>query len=515
MPTTARQRSEWLRLGLDLAAAALGGAMVISYLVLGPTLRAGGQSPVQMAFSVAYPVGDMIVIVGVASLLLRGVSRAMRSALWYLTAGLCLFVVGDVIYAYVTLHGLFQNGDLLDTTYVVAFALFALAAARARSDTSGSVAQTRREPRVSWPPTLGAAAGVVVLLTWGYGQGVGAFLSVVIPAAALAALVSARQLLAQRSLVVAQHQLQSAHDDLEKSYEAEKAAAAARERMEIELRLAQKLEAIGQLAAGVAHEINTPIQYIGDSTRFLKGAVDELLTLTGVYHDLLDSREPIDRDDRRRLAHEAEENSDLDYLQERVPIAFERALDGIERVSTIVTAMRAFAHPSTDRAPTDINDAIQTTLTVARNEYKYVAEIELHLGDVPLVTANAGDLNQVFLNLIVNAAHAIESRADDPPGSATIAITTRSDRRNVLVTVSDSGCGIPADIADRVFDPFFTTKPVGRGTGQGLAIAHAIIVERHHGTISFEPRPGGGTTFQVTLPLDEAPAEHDQLDQAA
>jgi signal transduction histidine kinase len=156
-----------------------------------------------------------------------------------------------------------------------------------------------------------------------------------------------------------------------------------------------------------------------------------------------------------------------------------------------------------------------TTLTVARNEYKCVAEIELDLEDIPLVSANAGDLNQVFLNLIVNAAHAIESRSDDPPNRATIAISTRTDRRNVLITMSDSGCGIPADIADRVFDPFFTTKPVGRGTGQGLAIAYAIIVERYHGTISFEPRPGGGTTFHVMLPLDEPRAQHAQLDQAA
>jgi signal transduction histidine kinase len=177
--------------------------------------------------------------------------------------------------------------------------------------------------------------------------------------------------------------------------------------------------------------------------------------------------------------------------------------------------MRQFAHPSADRAQIDINEGIRTTLTVATSEYKYVADVQLDLADLPFVTGSAGDLNQVFLNLIVNAAHAIEAEVKDTDRRGTITVRTRVDGSGVVITVSDTGCGIPAEIADRVFNPFFTTKPVGRGTGQGLAIAHTIIVERHHGAISFEATPGGGTTFQIVLPLDQHAAEPDALKPAA
>ncbi|MGA2012604.1 MAG: ATP-binding protein [Solirubrobacteraceae bacterium] len=285
---------------------------------------------------------------------------------------------------------------------------------------------------------------------------------------------------------------------------ATKRAELERERLELDLRLAQKLEAVGQLAAGIAHEINTPIQFIGDSVTFLKEAADELLSLTGVYRELLHTDTPIRKQERRRRMLEAERESDLDYLTERVPPAFERALAGIDRVSTIVRAMRQFAHPSASRSPTDINEALRTTLIVATNEYKYVADVELDLEELPPVMANAGDLNQVFLNLIVNAAHAIDAAGQESTGPrGTITVRTRTGDEGVVISVSDTGCGIAPEIAARVFDPFFTTKAVGRGTGQGLAIAHTIVVERHHGLINFEPNPGGGTTFRITLPIDD------------
>jgi two-component system NtrC family sensor kinase len=305
------------------------------------------------------------------------------------------------------------------------------------------------------------------------------------------------------------HRVQSVLSDITKAKQAENE----RKRLELDLRLAQKLEAVGQLAAGIAHEINTPVQYIGDSIRFLKEANDELMVLTNVYHDLLHSEQPIDQAERQRRTLAAEEESDLDYLTTRVPAAFERAMDGVERVAVIVRAMRQFAHPSTERSPIDINEGIQTTLIVSKNEYKYLADIELDLGELPLLMANAGDLNQVFLNLIVNAAHAIETAGLGPDQRGKITVRTRADEHGVLITVSDNGCGIPAEIADRIFDPFFTTKPIGRGTGQGLAITHTIIVERHHGAINHEPAPGGGTTFRILLPLNhDAPdSEHNTV----
>jgi PAS domain S-box-containing protein len=304
------------------------------------------------------------------------------------------------------------------------------------------------------------------------------------------------------------HRVQAALFDIT----AAKRAELERERLELDLRLAQKLEAVGQLAAGIAHEINTPIQFIGDSVTFLNEAADELLKLTAVYRDLLNCDQPIERSERRRRALAAEDESDLEYLTERVPPAFTRALDGIDRVSSIVRAMRQFGHPSAQRSPTDINEALQNTLIVSRNEYKYLADIELDLAELPPVMANASDLNQVFLNLVVNAAHAIESRQQDSGERGTITISTRQNATGVLITVSDTGCGISPEIAGRVFDPFFTTKAVGQGTGQGLAIAHTIVVERHHGAINFEPNPSGGTTFRVQLPLDDPEAGGELLE---
>ncbi|MEA2148403.1 MAG: two-component system, NtrC family, sensor kinase [Solirubrobacteraceae bacterium] len=275
-----------------------------------------------------------------------------------------------------------------------------------------------------------------------------------------------------------------------------------RKRLEVELRLAQKLESVGQLAAGIAHEINTPIQYVSSSMDFLDHAFADLAELQGAYAGLGDAaaRAGVDPAALTQIA-EAEEVADLPYLRERVPAALERCRDGLERVAKIVSAMRVFGHPSTNEtAPVDINAAIENTLVVAASEYKYIADVTADLGDIPLVMSNGGDINQVLINLIVNASHAIADVVGDGGVRGAIDIRTGVENDHVIVTIADTGGGIPAEITDRVFDPFFTTKPVGRGTGQGLAIARSII-DRDGGELTFDTRPGEGTTFTIRLPL--------------
>jgi signal transduction histidine kinase len=266
------------------------------------------------------------------------------------------------------------------------------------------------------------------------------------------------------------------------------------QQLEVDLRQAQKLEAVGRLAAGIAHEINTPIQFVGDSTRFLE---DAFVALSGVVQACEEAVPPEALDALHRLQEEA----DLDYLREQVPKAIARTLQGVQRVATIVGAMKEFAHPDRkEMVATDLNRAIQATLEISRNEYKYVAEVHTDLGELPLVMCHAGDLNQVVLNLVVNAAHAIADVVRGTGEMGRIRVATRRDGGDVTIAVSDTGAGIPDAIRDRVFDPFFTTKEVGRGTGQGLAIARSIV-SKHRGTIHFESEQGKGTTFFIRVPL--------------
>ena len=283
----------------------------------------------------------------------------------------------------------------------------------------------------------------------------------------------------------------------------EKRGESERERLELDLRLAQKLEAVGQLAAGIAHEINTPIQFVGDTTQFLQDAFTDLMALITEYEAALAAvrdGKPLEQV-AERIA-EAEEEADLEYLRERVPAGFTRAIEGLDRVSKIVRAMRELAHPPTsEMAPVDLNAAIERTLIVAANEFKYVADIEKDLGPLPDVTCNGGDINQVILNLIVNASHAIEDVVAATDGRGTIRISSRLDDDSAVITIADTGGGIPADVAQRIFDPFFTTKDVGRGTGQGLAIARRIVTETHAGELTFDTQPGEGTAFHIRLPL--------------
>jgi len=275
-----------------------------------------------------------------------------------------------------------------------------------------------------------------------------------------------------------------------------------RERMAIELRLAQKLESVGRLAAGIAHEINTPIQYVGDSVSFLQSAEADLAKLRTEYRRAIGRL--VDHEPGAAVLADLqglESSLDLEFLIQEIPKAFERTRDGVERVAAIVRAMKEFAHPdSAQHDYADLNHALATTLTVARTEYKYHAEVETRFGELPLVNCNVGELNQVFLNLIVNAAHALaESGKDACTGRITIVTAAAGDQ--VTIAVTDNGCGIPQENLDKVFDPFFTTKAVGRGTGQGLAIARSIVAEKHGGRIDVQSVVGAGTTFTLRLPV--------------
>jgi PAS domain S-box-containing protein len=277
-----------------------------------------------------------------------------------------------------------------------------------------------------------------------------------------------------------------------------------RNRLEVELRHSQKLQAVGSLASGIAHEINTPMQFVGDNVRFFRDEFSGIATLLAKYREVERAAElgPIP-EGLWQEAHEAYQACDVDYLLEEVPKALTQALDGTARVATIVRAMKEFSHPDRgEKVPTDINVGLQTTLIVARNELKYVAEVETDFGELPPVLCYPGDLNQVFLNLLVNAAHAVQDIVKSTGQKGKISVVTRGEDGWVRVEIGDTGCGIAESIRDRIFEPFFTTKEVGRGTGQGLALARSIVVEKHGGTLKFESQLGVGTVFTIRLPVE-------------
>jgi len=279
-----------------------------------------------------------------------------------------------------------------------------------------------------------------------------------------------------------------------------------RKHLREQLLQAQKLESVGQLAAGIAHEINTPTQYIGDNVRFLKDGFQELKGLLAEYERLLQAVKDgtLSGEAIARVAAAAE-RADLGYLLEEIPKAIDQALEGISRVSKIVGAMREFSHPGTkEKVLLNLNQAIENTIVVSRNEWKYVAELETDLDpSLPPVFCLPGEFNQVILNLIVNAANAIGDVASKGgPEMGTIRVQTRSCPEWAEIRIEDTGTGIPESARSRVFDPFFTTKEIGKGTGQGLAIARSVIVDRHGGSIGFETEEGKGTTFIVRLPYD-------------
>ncbi len=278
---------------------------------------------------------------------------------------------------------------------------------------------------------------------------------------------------------------------------------AAQRALETRMLETDRMVAIGTLASGIAHEINTPIQFVGDSAHFLQGALVDLFGLLDAYRRLRDVAAAGGWAPELVAELLAEEDVvDAAYLAENCPKAVARTLDGVSRVATIVRALKEFGHPGqTEMASADLVQAIQNTVTVARNEWKYVADVVTDLDPLPPVLCHVGSLNQVFLNLLVNAAHAIGDVVGQSGEKGTIRLGARVEDAWVHITVEDTGSGIPEAVQPRIFDPFFTTKEVGRGTGQGLAIARSIVVDKHGGRIRFDTTPGVGTTFHLHLPI--------------
>jgi two-component system, NtrC family, sensor kinase len=278
-----------------------------------------------------------------------------------------------------------------------------------------------------------------------------------------------------------------------------------RKEMERQLLQAQKMEAIGHLSAGIAHEINTPAQYIADNLNFLKKSFRDILHMMGKYAELAalcesDAVYP----ELVRAIRSVGDRLDVDYLEQEVPEAAVQAIDGVAQITKIVTAMKDFVRPETkNKELCNLNHLVQNSITISSAEWKRFAEVEadssLELLEIYCIR---GAMAQVFINLILNAADAIETVVrEGRKSSGKIVISGERNDKSITISISDDGCGIPEENQGRIFDPFFTTKPVGRGTGQGLAVVYDVIVTKHQGRITFDSEPGKGTVFYLHLPL--------------
>ncbi|HEX4341559.1 MAG TPA: ATP-binding protein [Polyangiaceae bacterium] len=302
-------------------------------------------------------------------------------------------------------------------------------------------------------------------------------------------------------------ELERAHQAMTDAHEKLTRETLARELVELELRQAQKLEAVGRLAAGIAHEVNTPIQFLGDNLRFTNDSVGDLVSLIERYRKILaglgdgapPSRAAAD-------AAEAEEAIELVYLVRELPLAVQKCLEGVDRIASIVRSVKDFARPEqTEMTLVDMNEIVKNVLAIARSEYADVASVELSLAPLPRLACHAGEMNHVVLNLLVNAAEAVSDTRTRTEGKGNIVIRTglEPDGKYVRLSISDDGPGIPETIQRRIFEPFFTTKAVGNGTGQGLAVSRSVV-QRHRGSLTFESKEGAGTIFHVRLPVDES-----------
>jgi signal transduction histidine kinase len=275
-----------------------------------------------------------------------------------------------------------------------------------------------------------------------------------------------------------------------------------RKRTQAELLANRHLALLGTLAAGVAHEINTPIQFVKDSVEFLRDASDDLFGLLSALQALRGAAangQPLAP--LITAADTAEAAVDLPYLREQLPPAIDRCRDGLAQIAKIVRSLKDFAHPSSEQmAPVDLNRLLQNAITMTRSEYKFVATVETDLAELPPITCHAADITQVVLNILVNASHAVADAVRDTDAKGVIRVSSRYEPGIAIISISDTGTGIPEAARGRIFDPFFTTKGLGSGTGQGLSIAWSMIKERHGGQLTFETEDGKGTTFEIRIP---------------
>jgi signal transduction histidine kinase len=307
---------------------------------------------------------------------------------------------------------------------------------------------------------------------------------------AMQAAVAIRNAELYEELRASRDSVQAAHEELKDT--------------QTQLLSAQKMEAIGSLAAGIAHEINTPIQFVSDNTSFVKDSAAILARFGAAHIEILDRlADHPELGAEIRALREEWEDQDCDFLLEELPDAIEETLEGAKRVGEIVRAMKEFAHPgSQSKSSVDVNRVVQTTMQVSRNEWKYVADIELDLDDTaPIIQGHGGPLGQSLLIMFVNSAQAMAEHRSESEGKGVIKVTTSYADGWVEIRIADNGPGIPADIVDRIFDPFFTTKEVGKGSGQGLSIARSVVVDKHHGEIWVEDN-NPGAIFVMRLPVD-------------
>jgi len=275
--------------------------------------------------------------------------------------------------------------------------------------------------------------------------------------------------------------------------------------IQMQMQNAQKLESIGQLASGIAHEINTPTQFVGDNIRFVQESMADIFNILEVYEHMKERcKELLLIPEMVMEVEMAKRQAELQYMIEEIPVALEQSIDGIKRIASIVRAMKEFSHPETEeKKDIDLNKCIENTIIVARHEWKYLADVKTDFSpSMPEVKCCLGGISQAILNIIINAAHAItEKQRSGVKGTGLITITTSHDDEWAEIRISDTGTGIPEEHRSRIFDPFFTTKGVGVGTGQGLTFVYQIVVKQHGGSVSFETEEGNGTTFIIRLPL--------------